>query len=96
MFVVTLTYVQPLEQVDAHLEAHRAFLAEHYANGTFLVSGPQEPRTGGVILAQAESFNALQAVLAQDPFHVHGVAQYQVVQFAARAAAPGLEQLVGA
>jgi len=96
MFVVTLTYVKPLEQVEAHLEAHRAYLAEQYAAGTFLASGPQEPRNGGVILARSESIEHLQAVLASDPFHVHGVAQYTLVKFTVRAAAPGLEQLVGA
>lgn len=96
MFVVTLHYLQPLAIVDQHLEAHRAYLAQQYANGTFLASGPQEPRTGGVILAQAESPKALQAALALDPFHMHGIAEYKVVQFTARMVAPGLERLMDA
>jgi uncharacterized protein YciI len=95
MFVVELNYVKPLPDVDAHLEAHRAFLAEQYAAGTFVASGPKEPRTGGVILALAKSPCALQQIIAQDPFHVHGVAEYRVTQFHVRAAGAGLEQLLG-
>jgi uncharacterized protein YciI len=95
MFVVMLNYLRPLHEVDVHLEAHRAYLAEQYNNGTFLLSGPKEPRTGGVILARAASLDELHQVLARDPFHVHGIAAFEVVQFSVRAAAPGLEQLVG-
>ncbi|MCC6072051.1 YciI family protein [Massilia sp. GCM10020059] len=96
MFIVMLNYLQPLAEVDKHLGAHREYLQEQYENGVFLASGPKEPRTGGVILASAGSREALQAILARDPFHVHGVASYELVQFTARAAAPGLEQLIGA
>lgn len=95
MFVVEIEYVKPLDEVDAHLDAHRAFLATHYADGTFLLSGPKSPRTGGIILATASSRAALDATLARDPFHVHGVAEYRVTEFEARTAAPGLERLIG-
>jgi uncharacterized protein YciI len=95
MFLVELNYVKPLNEVDKHLGDHRAYLAASYANGTFLVSGPKEPRTGGVILASASSREELLATLAADPFQVHGIAEYQVTEFHARAAAPGLERLVG-
>lgn len=96
MFVVELNYLKPLSEVDRHLEAHRAFLADQYAAGTFVASGPKEPRTGGVILARCASAEVLVAILALDPFHTHGVAEYRVTQFHVRAAGPGLEQLVGA
>ena len=96
MFVVEVNYVRPLTDVDAHIAAHRIFLAEQYAKGTFFASGPKEPRTGGIILARAESPEELMAVLALDPFQVHGVAEYRVTQFHVRAAGEGLEQLVGA
>lgn len=96
MYVVMLSYIQPLSEVDRHLPAHREYLAEHYARGAFLASGPKEPRSGGVILAHAGSLDELQAILARDPFKIHGVADYEVVEFTVRATAPGLEQLDGA
>lgn len=95
MFIVMLEYVRPVEEADAHMDAHRAWLDAHYATGTFLASGPKIPRTGGVICARADSREALDAVLAQDPFHVHGIARFEVMQFMVRTAAPGLEALMG-
>lgn len=96
MFVVELTYVKPLDEVDGHLEAHRAYLDGQYANGTFVASGPKEPRTGGIILARAGSLDELMAALALDPFMIHGVARYAVTRFHVRAAGAGFERLIGA
>jgi uncharacterized protein YciI len=96
MFVVLLTYTATLEQVDRHLPAHREFLASSYAAGIFLLSGRKEPRDGGVILAKAQSRQALETILSQDPFRIHGVADYQVVEFIPTMAAPFLAALVEA
>lgn len=95
MFIVELNYVKSLSEVDAHLEAHRAFLAGQYRAGMFIASGPKEPRTGGIILARSGSREELEAVLTRDPFHVHDIAEYRVTQFDVRAAGEGLEQLIG-
>ena len=94
MFVVLLTYTQSLEAVDALVPAHREYLQRMYQAGTFLLSGRKEPRDGGVILATAASAQELESLLAQDPFHVHGVAAYQVIQFIPTMAAPGLQSLL--
>lgn len=96
MFVVLLTYTRPLAAVDALIPAHREFLQRMYETGTFLLSGRKEPRDGGVILASATSALELESVLAQDPFHIHGVANYQVIEFFPTMAAPALQSLVGA
>lgn len=90
MFAILLTYQKSLSEVDAQLEAHRVFLKAQYAAGHFLLSGPKVPRTGGVILAQAESADALQAILVLDPFYHPGMAAYDVVQFNALASYPDL------
>jgi uncharacterized protein YciI len=94
MFVVLLTYTRSHEELDAQLAAHRAFLDTQYAAGVFLASGPQIPRQGGVILARGVTREALQALLQQDPFAMHGLAEYTIVEFQARAVAPGLEAFV--
>jgi len=96
MFVVLLTYTKPLETVDALIPAHREFLQHMHQSGMFLLSGRKEPRDGGVILANAESAEALQMALGRDPFHIHGVASYQVIQFIPTMAAPALQSLVAA
>ncbi|HEX7637029.1 MAG TPA: YciI family protein [Burkholderiaceae bacterium] len=96
MFVVTLTYLKPVEEIDALMPGHLAWLDRHYAAGLFIASGRRVPRTGGVILARGDDEAALQAALAEDPFVVHGAARCEVVAFACTRSAPGLEALQGA
>jgi uncharacterized protein YciI len=81
VFLVILTYVKPLETVDAHMKAHMAFLRRAYREKRFIVSGRRVPRTGGVILARAPSIEALTEIIEQDPFVEKGIATYEIIQF---------------
>ncbi|MFM9923936.1 YciI family protein [Variovorax sp. H27-G14] len=93
MFIVTLTYVRPLEQLDALMDAHVTWLKKHYASGLFVASGRQVPRKGGVILARSGDREALDAVLARDPFVQNGVARADVLEFVPSMTALGAEVL---
>lgn len=81
MFLAILTYRKPLQEVDRFLQAHRNYLAEHYAAGDFIASGPQTPRVGGVIMMRAESRAAAEHLISQDPFRINGIADCQIVEF---------------
>jgi uncharacterized protein YciI len=81
VFVVLLTYVAPIADVDRHMREHVAFLREAYASKTFIASGRRVPRTGGVILARADGREAIEALMAKDPFVREGVATFEVVEF---------------
>lgn len=81
MFIAILTYKKPLEEVDRFLQAHREYLAEHYAAGDFIASGPQTPRVGGIILMKAESRAEIDSIIEQDPFNINGIADYRIVEF---------------
>ena len=81
MFIAILTYKKPLSDVDKYLQAHRDYLAEHYAAGDFIASGPQNPRVGGVIMMKAADCGAVKAIISQDPFNINGIADYQIVEF---------------
>lgn len=81
MFIAILTNKTPLEEVDRHLQAHRKYLAKHYAAGDFIASGPKTPRVGGVIMMKADSREAVHAIIAEDPFYINGIADYQIVEF---------------
>ena len=81
MFIAILTYKKPLEEVDRHLQAHRDYLAVHYAAGDFIASGPQTPRIGGAIMMKAKSRAAVDSIIAQDPFNINGIADYRIVEF---------------
>ena len=41
MFIITLTYLRPLEELDALMPKHVAWLKKHYKSGLFLASGRQ-------------------------------------------------------
>ena len=92
MFIVSLTYKVPLEQVDEHMDGHMAWLKEGYASGMFIASGRKNPRTGGVILAKGEK-DDVAAFCAKDPFIVHDVASVDVTEVSFSMAADGLEIL---
>lgn len=96
MFVVELTYIQPLAAVEAHSSAHREFLLRMSQAGTFLLAGRKATGDGGIALASANSLQELESVLAQDPFHIHGVASYQVREFFPGIAVPALQSLIAA
>jgi len=83
MFVIELTYTADLAEIDAHMKAHVAFLRKYYASGNFLVSGRKIPRDGGIIVATGSSREHIEAIVQEDPFHRHGLADFRIIQFRA-------------
>lgn len=83
MFLLELTYTADLTEIDGAMKAHMRWLNAQYAAGHFLVSGRKIPRDGGVILATGESREAVEAIAAEDPFVVQGLATVRVVEFRA-------------
>ncbi len=81
VFVLVVSYTASLSAIDAAMPGHRRFLDEHFAAGEFLASGPQVPRTGGVIIARAVSRAAIDQLIATDPFTRDGLATYEVHAF---------------
>ncbi len=67
-YVIDLTYIVPLEQVDPHVEEHMAVLRRHAETGTIMASGPKSPRTGGIIVTHDVEESAVQALINDDPF----------------------------
>ncbi|MCZ4279855.1 YciI family protein [Kiloniella laminariae] len=90
IFVIDLEYLVPLEQVEPLIEAHRTFLDKYYASKRFLASGAKVPRSGGVILAVAESRAEVEQLITEDPFHANKIARYSITEFQPRMTAEGL------
>lgn len=95
MFLLISRYCKPVAEVERWLPEHRAFLDRHYASGAFLVSGPFEPRTGGIIVTADRSREEIDAILAEDPFVREGVSEYDVREFRATKMHEGLKALLG-
>jgi uncharacterized protein YciI len=81
MFIIEVTYIKPIEEVDQHLAAHRAYLAELRDAGKLIVSGRKNPPTGGIIIARAENLEAAQQMIEADPFYKAQVAKFDVTEF---------------
>ena len=81
MFIAMSVYLKSLEELDQLYPAHYEWLKKYYESGNFLGSGPRVPRIGGLLMARAESREEFLAILAEDPFHQNGFAQYDVFEF---------------
>jgi uncharacterized protein YciI len=93
MFLIILRYKKSLAEVDRFVLEHRAFLEQHYASGHFLLSGRQEPRDGGVILANASTRSEIDGIVGQDPFYRENIAAYEIIEFLPSMAATALAHL---
>lgn len=91
--VITLTYVAPIDAVDAQMTAHVAWLEAGIDEGLLLLAGRQVPRTGGIILCRGHRAE-VEAFAATDPFVASGVATASVTEMAASFAADALAPLL--
>ena len=80
-FLVEVSYTAAPEKVAATLAEHRAFLQTGYERGWLLMSGPQVPKTGGMVIARAPSMDDLREFFRNDPYLVRGLANYRFVEF---------------
>lgn len=81
MFIINLNYIVPLEQLDAHMTDHVKFLQKYYKANIFIASGRKVPRTGGIILSVAKTKEEAEAIMSEDPFCIHNLAEFTVTEF---------------
>ena len=80
MQIINLEYKKPLSEVNKYLEAHRIFLQKYYDKNIFIASGPKDPRTGGVILANINK-EFIEEIINEDPFYQNQIADYKIIDF---------------
>lgn len=83
MFIIELTYKVPVAEIDAAMAPHIEYLEKYYHKGNFLASGRKEPRDGGMIFVKAASRKEVEAIVAEDPFNINGLASYRIIEFRA-------------
>ena len=94
MFVIELIYKADLTEIDAHMAAHVVFLKKYYASGNFLVSGRKVPRDGGIILAVGKNRRQIEAIIEEDPFFAHGLADFRIIEFRASQRADDIQKRI--
>ncbi len=80
-YIVDIKYLVPVEKLADILPSHRAFLQTGYDKGILLMSGPKEPRTGGIAVARSETLEELREFFLQDPYHLQNVATHDFFEF---------------
>jgi uncharacterized protein YciI len=80
-FMVEVTYRISIEEIGDRLALHRAHLQKGYDRGLLLMSGPQVPKLGGVVIARADSLDELMLFFKEDPYQIQGLADYRFVEF---------------
>ncbi len=81
MFIIQTTYKVAISEVDKYTQAHREFLDYYYKQGLLVLSGPMQPRTGGIIIAATKDRNYLETIFQQDPFYLAEIADYEFIEF---------------
>ena len=81
MFIINITYIKPMEEVEKYLTEHRTHLDKYYKSNNFICSGRRNPPTGGVILCNAKGIKEVEAIVAEDPFKINEIASYDIVEF---------------
>ncbi|MFF4037395.1 YciI family protein [Streptomyces sp. NPDC001816] len=93
MFVVTVTYTAPLDEVNRWRPAHGEWLNDLIARRLLLMAGRRPQWVGGVYVAPGMQAEEIDRLLATDPYLVNGVAEHHVVEFTPLLVAAGLEEL---
>ncbi|OOM15807.1 YciI family protein [Clostridium saccharobutylicum] len=81
MFILNLTYVKPVIEVEKYLDTHISFLEKYYKEEKFICSGRKNPRTGGIILCNAKNVDEVNTIIKEDPFYKEKVATYEITEF---------------
>jgi uncharacterized protein YciI len=72
-FAAVIEYLQDKKTVERLRPLHRQYLASLKEKGQLAVSGPFADGSGALIVYEAESAEAAEALLMADPFHANGV-----------------------
>ncbi|HEY4654023.1 MAG TPA: YciI family protein [Cyclobacteriaceae bacterium] len=94
MFIIDLNYIVPLGELDAHMADHVKFLRKYYRKNMFVASGRKVPRTGGIILALAGSKTDVEAIMREDPFCIHKLAEFTITEFLTSQFHPDLKKFL--
>jgi uncharacterized protein YciI len=93
-FIIEIIYTIPLDAITEITPAHREYLQIGYDTGMLLLSGPQVPRTGGIVIGRAETKEQIVAFFEKDPYQLNGAAKYRFIEFNPGKRQPFLEDWI--
>lgn len=69
------------KMTDEIMKEHMAYTQKAMDDGMILLSGLKADRSGGIFLMKAETLEAIELYLAEEPFHRYGIQDYRLVEF---------------
>jgi len=72
-YAAVIEYIQDKAKVEAARPAHRAYLTGLLEKNQLFAAGPFEDGFGALIIYEADSPEAVEALMKADPFHAAGV-----------------------
>lgn len=81
MFIINLTYIKPIIEIEKYLKEHSELLELKYKEGLFIFSGRKNPRTGGIILVNTDQREKVEEFIESDPFNREQLAKYEIIEF---------------
>ncbi|APC41252.1 YciI family protein [Clostridium estertheticum] len=94
MYILMLTYIKPLEEVDKEISSHIEYLEKFYSLQKFIFSGRRNPRIGGTIICNAKNKTEVESIIGEDPFFIKKIAEYEIIEFLPTKCADGLERFL--
>ncbi|RDU62454.1 YciI family protein [Helicobacter sp. MIT 14-3879] len=81
IFIINVNYKTSLEEIEKNLASHREYLKIGYEKGILLASGPQNPKTGGIIIGIFNNINEAKEFSLNDPFIKNNLAESSIIEF---------------
>lgn len=80
MFIVLLRFAANKAAASAHMDGHKAWLKQGFADGVFALAGSLQPNAGGAIVAHDVARADLEKRVAEDPFVSEGVVEAEIME----------------
>jgi uncharacterized protein YciI len=81
-FLIEITYSLPIDEIgEGQINEHRQFLQSGYDRGLLLMSGPQVPPLGGIVIGRAESLEVVETFFQDDPYFKRSLTSYRFIEF---------------
>ena len=81
MYILFINFTKSLQDIRPVFPAHLEFIDAHIKTGKFILSGGLTGKPAGVVLANINNGDELKALLAEDPFVLEQVAEYEIIEF---------------
>ena len=72
-YAAVIEYIPDKEKVETVRPTHRAYLTSLLEKNQLFAAGPFDDGSGALIIYEADSPEAAEAILTADPFHAAGV-----------------------